>query len=193
MLIVVTGNGKGKTTSALGQSLRMIGRGKKVLIIQFIKGPWKSGEDEFVAKLKNQKEKLNSEQASGLENLYGFEIRKRGLGFVGILDDNLPFDEHKKSAQNALKEFEFELKLASPKGGWDMIVLDEINVAVSLKLLTVEEVLRAVKNVPLEKFVMLTGRSAPQEFIDIADLVSEVKEIKHPFNDGKLAKIALEF
>ncbi len=189
MLIVVTGNGKGKTTSALGQSLRMIGRGKKVLFIQLIKGPWKSGEDEFVAKLKDQKAKLNSEQSLGLENLYNFEIRKMGKGFVGILDDNLPFEEHKKSAQIALKEFEIEL--ASNK--WDMIVLDEINVATSLRLLTPQEVLKSLKSVPLEKFVMLTGRSAPQEFIDAADLVSEVKEIKHPFNDGKLAKIALEF
>ncbi len=84
-------------------------------------------------------------------------------------------------------------KKENAAGSYHLIILDEINVATSLGLLTKEEVLDALKDVKPEKFVLLTGRSAPQEFIDAADLVTEMKEVKHPFNDGKLAKIALEF
>ena len=81
MVIVLTGNGKGKTTSALGQAFRSVGDGKRVLMLQFIKGPWKSGEDN--------------------KQIWprGFELRKGGLGFVGILDDNLPREDHEKAAQ----------------------------------------------------------------------------------------------
>lgn len=175
MLIVFTGNGKGKTTASLGQAVRIIGRGKKVLMIQFIKGPWKSGED-FVEIRKKGGES-------------GFEIRKRGLGFVGILGDKLPREDHIKAAKEALQEFKTELAT----GKWKCIILDEVNVATSLGLLTASEVLETVKNLEPEKLVIFTGRGAPPEFIDRADLVTEMKEIKHPFNDGKLAKIAMEF
>lgn len=210
MVIIFTGNGKGKTTAALGQAFRTLGRGKRVLMIQFIKGPWKSGEDELVHKFKTQKSKFSAEggsppeadgpqaHASGgktsvfledLENFYDFEIRKLGLGFVGILGDQLPKERHAEAARAALDVFKRDMG----QGTWDMIILDEINVATSLGLLTKEEVLEALKPVPDEKFVILTGRGAPQEFIDRADLVTEMKEIKHPFNDGKMAKIAMEF
>lgn len=175
MLIVFTGNGKGKTTAALGQAVRTLGRGKRVLIIQFIKGPWKSGEDYFSAKFQIPNDKL--------------QIKKLGLGFVGILGDKLPKEEHAKAAKEALEYGKTQIA----KGEWDMIILDEINVAVSLGLLTAGEVLEIVKDLPAEKFVIMTGRGAPQEFIDRADLVTEMKEIKHPFNDGKMAKIAMEF
>ena len=179
MLIVFTGNGKGKTTAALGQAMRTVGRGKNILMIQFIKGPWKSGED-FVEIM----QKGNPSTGSGSPT---FKLVKMGLGFVGILGDKLPKEEHAKAAKNALEYFKQKLP------NWDMIILDEVNVAVSLGLLTVEEVLETVKNLSPERFVILTGRGAPQEFIDRADLVTEMKEIKHPFNDGKLAKIAVEF
>ena len=122
-----------------------------------------------------------------------------GLGFVGILGDKLPKEEHAKAARKALDYFKQELDKSKPsfakasEGTWDMIILDEVNVAVSLGLLTAEEVLETIKDLPAEKFVIFTGRGAPQEFIDRADLVTEMKEIKHPFNDGKLAKIAMEF
>lgn len=175
MLIVFTGNGKGKTTAALGQAVRMIGRDRRVLMIQFIKGPWKSGEDYFTGKFQIPNDK--------------FQIRKMGLGFVGILGDKLPKAEHAKAAQKALEFATNEMRQAK----WDLIILDEINVAVSLGLLTKEEVLEAVKDLPPEKFVIFTGRGAPQEFIDRADLVTEMREIKHPFNDGKMGKIAVEF
>ncbi|HUX35945.1 MAG TPA: cob(I)yrinic acid a,c-diamide adenosyltransferase [Candidatus Paceibacterota bacterium] len=175
MIIVFTGNGKGKTTSSLGQMVRVVGRGKSALMIQFIKGPWRSGEDEFGERFK-------------IDDLR-FKIVKMGLGFVGILGDKLPIEEHMKAAEEGLELFKKE----AASGKWQLIVLDEINVAVSLKLLKPEQVLDAVKDYPREKLLILSGRNAPQEFIDIANLVTEMKEIKHPFNDGELAKLGIEF
>ena len=192
MIIVFTGNGKGKTTAALGQVVRVLGRGKRALMIQFIKGPWKSGEDTFAKKLQTAKTKTKAieggeEIIENFPQLYDFEIRKMGLGFVGILGDSLPLEDHKTAARNALKMFREELD------NFDFIVLDELNVALSLNLVEVSEVLEALKDVTDEKFVLLTGRGAPQEIIDRADLATEMREIKHPFNDGRLAKIAVEF
>jgi cob(I)alamin adenosyltransferase len=109
------------------------------------------------------------------------------LGFVGILGDQLPLEEHVKAAKSAL------LYIQQQVPNYDMIIMDEVNVAVSLKLITASEVLEMVKNVPDEKIVVLTGRDAPQEFIDHADLATEMKEIKHPFNNGKLGKLNVEF
>ena len=193
MIAVFTGNGKGKTTTSLGHAMRALGQGRRVLMIQFIKGPWKSGEDIFVKNLKNQiskiKEKGAEDLIEGLENLYDFDIRKMGLGFVGILGDTLPREAHEKAAHEAITVFSKELA----GGAWDMIILDEVNVAVSLNLVTVANVLKAIELVPEEKIVILTGRDAPQEFIDRADLVTEMKEVKHPFQDGKKAKISFEF
>lgn len=184
MLIVFTGNGKGKTTAALGQAVRAVGRGKKVLMIQFIKGPWKSGEDFVEISTKG----AFSFDGKGKETGKGsFELKKMGLGFVGILGDKLPKEEHAKAAREALNYFQEELSKR------DIIILDEVNVAVSLGLLTAEEVLETVKNLPPEKIVLFTGRNAPDSFIERADLVTEMKEIKHPFNNGELAKIVSEF
>lgn len=175
MIIVFTGNGKGKTTAALGQAVRVLGRGKTALMIQFIKGPWKSGEDNFGAQFQIPNDK--------------FQVRKMGLGFVGILGDKLPREEHERAAQNALQMFREEFA----KKTWDLIILDEVNVAIDLKLVSTEEVLDVLKDVVDEEFVLCTGRGAPQELIDRADLVTEMREVKHPFNDQKLAKIMVEF
>lgn len=195
MLIIFTGNGKGKTTAALGQAARMVGRGRKTLMIQFIKGPWKSGED-FIDVVTRDRKHVTGDRGQGTgDKRHGtrskglFELRKRGLGFVGILGDKLPRADHEKAAKDALTEFTRDMK----QGTWDMIILDEINNAVHLGLISVREVLDAVKDVPKEKFVIFTGRDAPKEFIERADLVTEMREIKHPFNDGEMAKIAVEF
>ena len=118
-----------------------------------------------------------------------FKIVKMGLGFVGILGDKLPREKHKKAAEKALEFFKKE----TASGKWHLIVLDEINVAVSLGLLKTESVIEAVKNYPKEKLLILSGRNAPREFIDIADLATEMKELKHPFNYGELAKLGVEF
>ncbi len=176
MILVFTGNGKGKTTAALGQAIRALGQNKKVLMIQFIKGPWKSGEDYFPDKFQIPKSK--------------FQIIKTGKGFVGILSDKLSFSEHQKAAAKGLKMVEKAVK----SGRYDLVILDEINNAVDLKLIKAADVLKILKPICVNQRknqrqsaldVILTGRNAPKSFIKIADIVTEMKEIKHLFNKNK--------
>jgi cob(I)alamin adenosyltransferase len=172
MLLVITGNGKGKTTSALGQGLRAIGDGRKVLMVQFIKGPWKSGEDES--------HKLLSPH---------FKIIKTGLGFVGILGDTFPREDHIKAAREGLALAKAEAQTSN----WNMLILDEVHNAIGLDLLSVPEVLEVMDSLPEGIDLVLTGRDARQEFIDRADIVSEVKEIKHIYNVGIKGKKGVEW
>lgn len=175
MLYVFTGNGKGKTTAALGQALRAVGEGKKVLMVQFIKGPWKSGEDESYKKLAPD-----------------FKLVKMGKGFVGIMGDKLPREEHEKAAREALAYAEKEIKT----GNWDIVILDEINNAVSLGLISKESVLDFLKLITNNYkliTIILTGRDAPPEFLEIADLVTEMKDLKHPYDQGIKGKRGLEY
>ena len=167
MIIVYTGNGKGKTTAALGQAVRALGENKKVIMIQFIKGPWMSGEDTFARKFQNPKSK--------------FQIIKGGKGFVGILGDKLPRSVHKKAAMAALK---LAKKIILGKK-YDLVILDEINVAVGLKLVSEEDVLKILKKIPQEVNIILTGRGAPKKFVDLAEIATEMKEIKYDFRPVK--------
>lgn len=173
MLLVFTGNGKGKTTASLGQALRAVGEGKRVLMVQFIKGPWKSGEDEAARFLTPQ-----------------FKLVKMGKGFVGILGDNLPREEHEKAAEDALRYAESEIA----SGNWNMMILDEVNNAVQLKLIFADQVL-ALADLAKEKIehLILTGRDAPKEFLERADLVTEMRDVKHPFEQGVKARRGLEY
>lgn len=182
MLLIFTGNGKGKTTAALGQALRSVGDGKKVLMIQFIKGPWKSGEDNVEIGVKE-----NPSTSSGSAI---FQLLKTGLGFVGILGDKLPVEEHKKAAEKGLELAKKEIE----SGKWDMVILDEINNAVHLELVPAGKVLELINlsNNKLENLI-LTGRDAPQEFIKRADVVTEMRDIKHVFEKGIKAKKGLEY
>lgn len=175
MIVVFTGNGKGKTTATIGQMLRAVGHGKKAIMFQFIKGPWISGEHKFLDNYKTLKGKL--------------EIHRGGKGFVGILGDKLPFAVHKKAAQNTLKVASVAIK----SGKWDIVALDEVNVAVSLGLIKSADVLKVIKNEPQKMIIILSGRYAPKSFIKRADLATEMKEIKHPFNKGKKAEVGFEF
>lgn len=174
MIVVFTGNGKGKTTATLGQMMRAFGQGKKVIMFQFIKGPWISGEHKFI----DDKKYIGR-----------FEIHRGGKGFVGILGDKLPFSKHKKAAEETLKKVEKAIR--SKK--WDIVALDEVNVAVSLKLIKATDVLRVIQNEPQKMIIVLSGRNAPVSFIKRADLVTEMKEIKHPFNNGTKAEVGFEF
>ena len=174
MLIVFTGNGKGKTTAAFGQAMRALGQRKKVLIIQFIKS-WRSGEHFFLEELKIPQSKL--------------QIIPTGKGFVKILGDKLPFSVHKKAAQDGLRLAAEAVK----SGKWDLIILDEINVAVNLKLIKAAEVLKILKSAPKNIDIILTGRNAAEKFIKYGDLVTEMREMKHPFQKGQSARIGIEF
>jgi len=169
LIYVFTGNGKGKTTAAIGQAVRAVGQGWKVLMVQFIK-KWVSGE---VAPLKK----------------LGVEIYPMGLGFVGIMGDTLPRSAHEKAARKAL-DF---VREKVGEDSYDLLILDEVNVAVSLGLIDSKSVLDFLKNKPEDLNVILTGRNAPKEFVEIADLVSEVKEVKHPFSGGVSAKKGIEY
>ena len=166
LIIVHTGDGKGKTTAALGLAMRANGAGLKVLILQFIKGGRPSGE---LAALK----------------ILGIEIRQLGLGF--ITKEN--FAEQKKSAQAAIELAREEIL----SGAWDLIVLDEINYAVKFGLLGAEEILKLIKIRPPQLHLVFTGRDALPELIDAADLVTEMKLIKHPFQQGIGAQSGIEF
>jgi len=156
-------------------------------MIQFIKGPWRSGEDDFAKKFQILLRKAKDPEQRRRAN--SFSIKKMGLGFVGILGDKLPFLKHKEAARKALAYFKKELKSKR----WHLVVLDEINVAVSLGLLEAKAVLSSIKNFPKNKLLILTGRNAPKEFIKIADLVTEMKETKHPYWSGRLAEYGIDF
>lgn len=172
MIIVITGNGKGKTTSAIGQAVRMVGDLKRVLMVQFIKGPWRSGEDD----------------AQMLLRPY-FKIIKTGLGFVGILGDKLPREEHARAARVGLAMAHSEMS----SGHWDALILDEINNAVHLGLLSVVDVLEMMRDMPAGMDMILTGRDAPAQFLEIADIISEITEVKHPYQEGVQGEKGIEW
>ena len=172
LIIVYTGKGKGKTTAALGIALRAVGHGKKICMIQFIKGSWHYGEMHSSKRLEPE-----------------FEIIAIGRGFVGIIDDTTPKEEHKNIAKEAIK-ISIE-KIQS--GKYDIVILDEINYAINLDLVKVEDVLNLIKSKPPGLDLVLTGNYAKDEIIELADLVTEMKEIKHPFQRGIKAKKGIDF
>ena len=172
LVIVYTGKGKGKTTSALGIVLRAVGYGKKIGMIQFIKGSWHYGEMYSSKRLEPE-----------------FEMIAVGKGFVGILDDKSTKEEHEIVANEALKIS--KEKINSRK--YDIVILDEINYAINLNLIKIEDVLSLIKSKPENMDLVLTGNHAKSELIEIADLVTEMKEIKHPFQKGIKAKKGIDF
>lgn len=166
LIIVNTGDGKGKTTAALGLAIRAWGAGLKVLILQFIKGGRRSGELAALDALK-------------------IEVRQLGLGF--ITEENLA--EQKKSAREAMELARREIL----SGAWDLIILDEINYAVKFGLLDAADILELIQIRPPQLHLVFTGRDALPELIDAADLVTEMKLIKHPFKSGISAQTGIEF
>lgn len=171
LVIIYTGEGKGKTTAALGLVLRASGYKKKCLIIQFGKA-WFSGELVGVKKLGP-----------------GVKIIQGGKGFMGILGSKVPMRVHKKAAQETYALLYKEVM----SGKWDIVVADEIIGAVSAKILAIEAVVKLITAKPLALDLILTGHHAPLKLIKLADLVTEMREVKHPFKKGVLAKKGLDF
>ncbi len=171
LIIVHTGPGKGKTTAALGLAFRAIGSGLRVLMVQFIKGSWHYGE-------------LDTAEMLGKDK---FEIRPMGKGFVKLGGEVDP--EHRQAAEEAWA-FARE-KIFS--GQYDMIILDEINYAISYRLLKVEAVVEALKQKPEGLHVVLTGRNAHAQVVELADLVTEMREVKHPYQKGIDAQRGIEY
>jgi cob(I)alamin adenosyltransferase len=172
LVLVNTGDGKGKTTAALGTVLRAVGYGHHCLIVQFIKGSWTYGEMKSIKRLEPE-----------------VEFHRMGKGFVGIIDDNLPREEHEKAAREALA-FAKD-RLAS--GEYRLVLLDEIFVAIGLNLITTAEVLLLLDARPSQTTLILTGRGAPAEIIERADTVTEMREIKHAYRKGILAQRGVDF
>lgn len=172
LVIVYTGKGKGKTTAALGIVLRAVGHGYKVGMIQFIKGEWYYGELTSSKRLEPE-----------------FELIAAGRGFVGIIDDDHPIEEHEKAAKDAIEVA--KQKIAS--GDYDIMILDEINYAVKLNLISQKDILDVIAAKPEKTSLVLTGNYVPEAVIDAADLVTEMREIKHPYQRGIKAKKGVDF
>ena len=172
LVIVYTGGGKGKTSAALGLVLRAVGYNHKVCMVQFVKGSWHYGELDSAKRLAPE-----------------FEMITAGKGFVGILDDKSPREDHVKAANDTLEISKEKIM----SGKFDVVILDEINYALQLKLLNLDDVIDLIKSKPAELDLVLTGNHAADEVIELADLVTEMKEIKHPFKSGKKAKKGIDF
>ena len=166
---VYTGGGKGKTSAAFGLVLRAIGRQLRVYVIQFIKGGFDYGE------------------LYATKRLTGLKLKAFGRG--KFITEKPPEEIDVKFAREA---FELTKKIVN-KGEYDIVVLDEINVALDLKLLKVDEVVKLAKNKPRHVELVLTGRYAPPEIIEAADLVTEMREVKHPFQKGVPPRKGIEY
>jgi cob(I)alamin adenosyltransferase len=171
LIIIYTGNGKGKTTAALGMVVRAVGYNWRVLMVQFIKGDWMYGELEGYKKLAPN-----------------FELKRMGKGFVRIMGDKKPIEDHIEAAKNALRYAGEQMDK-----DYDILILDEVNVAIREGLLTVREVMDVLKKRPSYLTVILTGRNAAKKLIDMADLVTEMTEIKHPYQKGILAQPGVDY
>lgn len=171
MVIVFTGDGKGKTSAALGIALRACGHNLYVSVIQFIKQSTATGEEKAAERLAPE-----------------LEFMSMGRGFVRQ-DGQIPLDDHKKAAQDALALA--RQRIAS--GSWNILILDEINNAVQLGLLDLSEVMDLVKKTPANIHLILTGREASPELIAAADMVTEMRCVKHPFDEGRPAQRGVDF
>ncbi len=177
LIIVYTGDGKGKTSAALGAAMRALGHGWKVLVIQFFKGDWPVvyGELELAKRLYPQ-----------------FEVLQLGRGFVKIMGDKKPFDEHVEAAKAAL-QLTRERMLS---GQYDVIILDEVNYALGyldFKLIELEDVLQLLRDKPPQMHIILTGRNAHPQVLEMADLVTEMKDVKHPMKKGIPAQQGIDY
>lgn len=171
LTIIYIGDGKGKTSAAVGLAVRAAGTGMRVLFLQFVKGNWKSGEINILEKLPN------------------VTVKVLGKGFVGILGDQKPLAEHIKSALDALNQ----AKKALISGVFDLVILDEALSAIESKLITVDDVASLIKAKPEEVHLCLTGHKRIKKLINLADLVTEMKMIKHPYYKGILAQRGIDY
>lgn len=172
LLIVYTGPGKGKTTCAIGTAVRAVGQGLRVLMVQFIKGSWHYGELDAAKMLGDDK----------------FEIRPMGRGFVKVGGAETDPEDIRLAEQC------WETgRAAIHSGNYDLVILDEINYVISYKMLSVEKVVDALKGRPEQVHVICTGRNAHPLLVEEADLVTEMKEVKHPYTKGILAQRGIDY
>jgi len=169
LLIVHTGKGKGKSTAAFGMVFRAIGHGFKVGVVQFVKGKWGTGERDILEKFPDQ-----------------VTIKAMGEGFTWDVADR----QRDLAAARAAWE---TAKAMIADERYKMVLLDELNICLRYDYLPIEEVVETLKNKPRDTHVIVTGRNAKDELIEIADLVTEMTEVKHPFRAGVKAQAGIEF
>ncbi|HLY42137.1 MAG TPA: cob(I)yrinic acid a,c-diamide adenosyltransferase [Terracidiphilus sp.] len=171
LIVINTGPGKGKTTAALGTALRAVGNGMRVLMLQFLKGSWHYGELDAV-----------------LPFGQNFVLKQMGRGFVKVGGaETDPEDIRLVEAAWA------EAREAILSGDWDLVILDEINYAISYGLLDPAAVAETLRNRPDVVHVILTGRNAHPSLIELADTVTEMRELKHAYQKGILAQRGVEY
>ena len=173
LVVVNTGHGKGKTTASMGLALRAAGNRLRVLIVQFIKGQWKSGERE------------------ALQHIPGVDVHVMGRGFTidRLRDPRISDEEHHQAATQAFQYARDQML----SGAYQMVILDEIIGSIKADLVTLDEVLQLIRDKPPALHLVLTGRDAPPALIEAADLVTEMREIKHPYQQGITAQRGIEF
>ncbi len=172
LLIIYTGNGKGKTSAALGTAFRAVGQGLRVLMVQFIKGSWHYGE-------------LDTAKLLGEER---FQMRPMGRGFVKVGTEK-PDPEDVALVEKA---WEFGRDQVFSRE-YQLVIFDEINYAIHYGMLAADTVAEALSRRPEDVHVLLTGRNAHPRLVEAADLVTEMKEIKHPFQKGILAQRGIDY
>jgi cob(I)alamin adenosyltransferase len=171
LIIVNTGPGKGKTTAAMGTALRAVGQGMRVLMLQFLKGSWHYGE-------------LDAVQPFGDK----FVMKQMGRGFVKVGGaDTDPEDVR------MVEEAWNEAERAVMSGKWDLVILDEINYAISYGMLDPAKVVSALRQKPEMVHVILTGRNAHPTIVDLADTVTEMRQVKHAYEKGVMAQRGIEY
>jgi len=169
LLIIYTGDGKGKTTAALGLVFRALGRGQRVAMVQFIKGKWKTGEAKMAQELAGR-----------------VDFFSMGDGFTW---DTKNYEQDVASARRAWAKCR-EL-LVDPR--YQIVIFDELSYVITYNFLSVQDVLEGLKRKPPRTHVVITGRNAPPELIEIADLVTEMREVKHPYRAGIKAQPGVDY
>ncbi|WDE97905.1 cob(I)yrinic acid a,c-diamide adenosyltransferase [Lentisphaera profundi] len=173
ILIVNTGDGKGKSTAAFGTAMRAVGHGYKVAVVQFIKGNWSTGEQKIFEKFDEITHVVS------------------GDGFTWDTQDKSKDIESAESGWQKVEALIEECRGDNPK--YHLIVLDELNIALSYGYLDVKKVVDVLRDKPENLNIMVTGRGAPEELISIADTVTEMKPIKHAFDNGIQAQRGIEY
>jgi cob(I)alamin adenosyltransferase len=171
LIIVNTGPGKGKTTAAMGTALRAVGQGMRVLMLQFLKGSWHYGELDAVKSFGDK-----------------FVMKQMGRGFVKVGAEK-PDPEDMRLVEEAWNE----AQTAINSGQWDLVILDEINYAISYSMLDAKKVADALKAKPEMVHVILTGRNAHPTIIELADTVTEMRQVKHAYEKGVMAQRGIEY
>jgi len=171
LIIVHTGPGKGKTTAAMGTALRAVGQGMRVLMLQFLKGSWHYGELDAVKAFADK-----------------FVLKPMGRGFVKVGAEK-PDPEDVRMVEEAWKEAERAIQ----SGQWDLVVLDEINYAISYGMLDPAKVVDTLRKKPAMVHVILTGRNAHPTIVEMADTVTEMRQVKHAYEKGVMAQRGIEY